>query len=87
MGPSLWFGTLCPAKRQADQTGVVMMTHPMTLVLRPIRLVADAVLSTEAASILAEVWFELKRSICDPYRPERHYMRGARRVPIDPRQR
>jgi hypothetical protein len=25
---------------------------------------------------VVEVWLELKKAICDPYRPELHYMRG-----------
>jgi hypothetical protein len=49
---------------------------------RPIKLIASAVLSPADQAILVDVWLELKRSICDPYRPERHYMRGPGPIPV-----
>jgi hypothetical protein len=30
-----------------------------------------------AAGLAVKIWLELKKAIFDPYRPERHYMRGA----------
>lgn len=36
----------------------------------------DIVGWTETFPMLAGAWREFRRALCDPYRPERHYMRG-----------
>ena len=42
---------------------------------RSARPVAHTVLSAAGAE-LAQIWRTLKKDLCDPYRPELHYMRG-----------
>jgi hypothetical protein len=45
-------------------------------VFRPSKLAADVVFSATGLAVAAEIWRRLKKEICDPYRPELHYMRG-----------
>jgi hypothetical protein len=42
---------------------------------RSARPVAHTVLNAAGAE-LAQIWRTLKKDLCDPYRPELHYMRG-----------
>jgi hypothetical protein len=52
------------------------VSRATVLVFRPSKLAADVVSSAAGLAPVAEIWLRLKKEICDPYRPELHYMRG-----------
>ena len=52
------------------------MSRATVLVFQPSKLAADAVLPAAGAAVVTKIWRRLKKEICDPYRPELHYMRG-----------
>jgi hypothetical protein len=54
----------------------IVVSRAAVLVLRPSKLAADVVFSAAVVAAVAEMWRRLKKKICDPYRPELHYMRG-----------
>jgi hypothetical protein len=52
------------------------VSHATVLVFRPSKLAVDVVFSAAGLAAVAEIWRRLQKEICDPYRPELHYMRG-----------
>ena len=56
--------------------GFIVVSRATVLVFRPSKLAADVVFSAAGVAAVAEIWRRLKKEICDPYRPELHYMRG-----------
>jgi hypothetical protein len=56
--------------------GFIVVSRATVLVFRPSKLAADAVFSAAGVAAVAEIWRRWKKEICDPYRPELHYMRG-----------
>jgi hypothetical protein len=56
--------------------GFIVVSRATVLVFRPSKLAADAVFSAAGMAAAVEIWRRLKKEICDPYRPELHYMRG-----------
>jgi hypothetical protein len=56
--------------------GFIVVSRATVLVFRPSKLAVDAVCSAAGVAAMSEIWRRLKKKICDPYRPELHYMRG-----------
>jgi hypothetical protein len=56
----------------ADRATAAPYSAPLPRSARP---VAHTVLSAAGAE-LAQIWRTLKKDLCEPYRPELHYMRG-----------
>ncbi len=52
------------------------MVRATILVLRCSRLVGDSVVKSAGLLEVAQTWRTLTHDLADPYRPERHYMRG-----------
>jgi hypothetical protein len=52
------------------------MIRAASIPLRPPVVPADLVGWTTTFPMIAGAWREFRRALCDPYRPERHYMRG-----------
>jgi hypothetical protein len=52
------------------------MSRATVSVSRSSGLSAVVGLSADPLAVVVEIWRSLKKGICDPYRPELHYMRG-----------
>ena len=53
------------------------MSRTTVLVFRPSRRVAQVIFpASDLLAAAAEIWCRLQKRIFDPYRPEKHYMRG-----------
>ena|SRR5882757_499496 len=52
------------------------MSRATASVVRRSHFSADVVFSAVGLVAVVESWRRLKKGICDPYRPELHYMRG-----------
>jgi hypothetical protein len=52
------------------------MSRASILVLRCSRLVGNSVVKSAGLMEVARTWRTLTHDLADPYRPERHYMRG-----------
>jgi hypothetical protein len=51
------------------------MSRATVLIFRSSSLAAE-IISKGGTVAASEIWRRLKKGICDPYRPELHYMRG-----------
>jgi hypothetical protein len=62
--------------RRDSGDGAIFGSHAVVSFLRPSRMAADVVFSAMGLAAVIAIWRRLKTGICDPYRPELHYMRG-----------
>jgi hypothetical protein len=61
---------------QTHQMGFIVVRSATVLVFRPSKLATEVIFSAAGLAAMVEIWRRLKKEICDPYRPELHYMRG-----------
>src|SRR5262249_35395503 len=65
-----------PKRAPHGPTRHAVVSRSDVFVFRSIKRGHDVVLPTISVVTVIEIWLRWKKRICDPYRPERHYMRG-----------
>jgi hypothetical protein len=60
---------------QTHQMGFIVVRSATVLVFRPSKLATEVIFSAAGLAAMVEIWRRLKKEICDPYRPELHYIR------------